>query len=177
MLCGNTALKIAASFPSCWSCRSTPRLIVRRIHLSHYTTPHCCAAAISTGLTWSCSAVTRCRFPNSALDPASVPVSATPSHPSSVPRRIAPARARHRRSHDRVHARVARDVGQSEHEADSHQRGHQLPDRRAQQDDHGAHRHAEQRAGDEGAEEHRPSPWEGHAHSDPFRRLRASGPS
>ena len=50
------------------------------------TPPELLAAAISTGLRPSCSAVIFCRPPNSTLDAVSEPVSATPSQPSSVPK-------------------------------------------------------------------------------------------
>mgnify|MGYP003349337813 CR=1 FL=1 len=51
------------------------------------TPPEEFADAISTGLRPSCSAEVRCNPPNSTLDAVSEPVSATPSQPSSVPRR------------------------------------------------------------------------------------------
>ena len=85
MLCGNTALKMAASLPSCCVAALDTTIDCASIILP-ITPPALFAAAMSTGLTWSCSAVTRCRLPNSALEPASVPVSATPSQPSSVPK-------------------------------------------------------------------------------------------
>ena len=44
------------------------------------------AAPIRMGLRFNCSAVTFCKLPNSAFEPASVPVNATPSQPSSVPK-------------------------------------------------------------------------------------------
>ena len=50
------------------------------------TPPELLAAAISTGLMPSCSAVTRCRPPKSTFDDVSEPVSATPSQPISVPK-------------------------------------------------------------------------------------------
>ena len=50
------------------------------------TPPELFAAAISVGLRPSCSAVIRCRLPNSTFDEVSEPVSATPSHPSIVPK-------------------------------------------------------------------------------------------
>ena len=49
------------------------------------TPPELLAAAISTGFSPSCSAVTLCRPPNSTFDAVSEPVSATPSQPSRVP--------------------------------------------------------------------------------------------
>ncbi|MNL21878.1 hypothetical protein D3C87_1431920 [compost metagenome] len=49
------------------------------------TPPELLAAAINTGLRPNCSAVTRCKPPNSTLDAVSEPVSATPSQPSRVP--------------------------------------------------------------------------------------------
>src|SRR5687767_13046072 len=50
------------------------------------TPPELLAAAISVGLRPSCSDVMRCRLPNSTFDDVSDPVSATPSHPSMVPK-------------------------------------------------------------------------------------------
>ena len=50
------------------------------------TPPELLADAISTGLRPICSAVILCRPPNSTLDAVSDPVSATPSHPSIVPK-------------------------------------------------------------------------------------------
>ncbi|MNI67846.1 hypothetical protein D3C73_1235000 [compost metagenome] len=49
------------------------------------TPPELLAAAINTGLSPSCSAVTFCKPPNSTLDAVSEPVRATPSQPSRVP--------------------------------------------------------------------------------------------
>src|SRR5258708_6342308 len=51
------------------------------------TPPEELAAAISTGDRPSCSAVILCRLPNSTLEAVSDPVSATPSQPSSVPKK------------------------------------------------------------------------------------------
>ena len=50
------------------------------------TPPVVLAAPIRIGLKPNCSAVTFWRLPNSAFDPASVPVNATPNQPSSVPK-------------------------------------------------------------------------------------------
>ena len=50
------------------------------------TPPELFAAAISTGLTPTCCAVTTCNPPKSTLDDVSDPVSATPSQPSKVPK-------------------------------------------------------------------------------------------
>ena len=50
------------------------------------TPPVVLAAPIRIGLKCSCSAVTFCRLPNNAFDPASVPVNATPNQPSNVPK-------------------------------------------------------------------------------------------
>jgi hypothetical protein len=44
------------------------------------------ADVMSTGEMPICSAVTFCRLPKSAFEPASVPVSATPIQPRSVPK-------------------------------------------------------------------------------------------
>ncbi|MNG21592.1 hypothetical protein D3C84_1059800 [compost metagenome] len=49
------------------------------------TPPELFAAAISTGLIPNCSAVTRCKPPNSTLEAVSEPVKATPSQPRRVP--------------------------------------------------------------------------------------------
>ena len=49
------------------------------------TPPELFAAAISIGSSPSLLAVITCWLPNSAFDPASVPVNATPIHPISVP--------------------------------------------------------------------------------------------
>ena len=51
------------------------------------TPPEELAAAISTGDKPSCSEVILCRLPNSMLEAVSDPVSATPSQPSSVPKK------------------------------------------------------------------------------------------
>jgi hypothetical protein len=50
------------------------------------TPPELFAEAISTGLRPICSAVIRCKPPNSTFDAVSDPVSATPSQPSIVPK-------------------------------------------------------------------------------------------
>ena len=47
------------------------------------TPPELLAAAVRTGETPICSAVTFCRLPNSTFEEVSLPVSATPSQPSS----------------------------------------------------------------------------------------------
>src|SRR5881227_717691 len=51
------------------------------------TPPDEFAAAIRIGDRPSCSEVIFCRFPNSTLEAVSDPVSATPSQPSSVPKK------------------------------------------------------------------------------------------
>src|SRR6478672_9759013 len=51
------------------------------------TPPDELAADIRTGESPSCSDVIFCRLPNSTLDAVSEPVSATPSHPSKVPKK------------------------------------------------------------------------------------------
>src|SRR5436190_21587941 len=51
------------------------------------TPPEELAAALSTGDRPSCSEVIFCRLPNSTLEAVSDPVSATPSQPSSVPKK------------------------------------------------------------------------------------------
>src|SRR5215472_12128628 len=51
------------------------------------TPPALLAEVISTESKRNCSAVMRCKLPNSALDEVSLPVSATPSHPRKVPKK------------------------------------------------------------------------------------------
>jgi len=51
------------------------------------TPPELLAAAIRTGLRESCSAVMRCRLPKRTFEEVSDPVRATPSQPSSVPKK------------------------------------------------------------------------------------------
>src|SRR5438874_3488852 len=51
------------------------------------TPPEELAAAISTGDRPSCSEVIFCKLPNRMLEAVSDPVSATPSQPSSVPKK------------------------------------------------------------------------------------------
>src|SRR5215472_9955679 len=50
------------------------------------TPPALLAEVIKIGLSPNCSAVMRCKLPNSAFDDVSLPVSATPSHPRKVPK-------------------------------------------------------------------------------------------
>src|SRR5271169_5554915 len=50
------------------------------------TPPQLLAEAIRMGETPTCCAEIFCRLPNSTFDEVSDPVSATPSHPSSVPK-------------------------------------------------------------------------------------------
>src|SRR5271157_4623744 len=50
------------------------------------TPPALLAEAIRMGEVFTCCAVIFCRLPNSTLDDVSEPVSATPNHPSSVPK-------------------------------------------------------------------------------------------
>src|ERR1035438_6117280 len=50
------------------------------------TPPQLFAAAINVGDTPTCSAEILCKLPNNTFDDVSDPVSATPSHPSSVPK-------------------------------------------------------------------------------------------
>src|SRR5258708_12592978 len=79
MLCLKTALKIAASLPSCCVAALATTIDCASIILP-ITPPAELAAHISTGLRFSCSAVTFCRLPNSPFHPASVPVTAPPLH-------------------------------------------------------------------------------------------------
>jgi hypothetical protein len=51
------------------------------------TPPDELAAAINIGERPSCSDVIFCKLPNRTLDAVSEPVSATPSHPSNVPKK------------------------------------------------------------------------------------------
>src|SRR5436309_494776 len=51
------------------------------------TPPVLLAAHINIGETLTCCAVIFCRLPNNTLDDVSDPVSATPSQPSSVPKK------------------------------------------------------------------------------------------
>ena len=85
MLCGKTALKISASRPSSRVEVLATTMLWASIILP-ITPPALLAEAMSTGLRPSCSAVTFCRLPKRALEPASVPVRATPSQPRSVPK-------------------------------------------------------------------------------------------
>src|SRR5436190_22779235 len=85
MLCQKTALKIAASLPCCLVAELETTIDCASIILP-ITPPVEFAAPIRMGLKLSCCAVTFCRLPNKAFDPASVPVSATPSQPSKVPK-------------------------------------------------------------------------------------------
>jgi len=85
MLCQKTALKIWASFPS-WRVAVDETTMLCASIVFPITPPALLAEAIRTGEIPSCCAVTVWRFPKSAFEPASVPVSATPSQPRRVPK-------------------------------------------------------------------------------------------
>src|SRR5262249_41011735 len=91
----STARKMADSRPSC--CVAVLAMTIDCASIIFPITPPAeFAAAIRTGFSPSRSAVTFWRLPNSAFEPASVPVRATPSQPSSVPKNgnRGPARAK-----------------------------------------------------------------------------------
>src|ERR1035441_2426484 len=118
------------------------------------TPPALLAAPIRIGLSPSRLAVTTWKLPNSAFDPASVPLSATPSQPIIVPKNgnsrpvcdIAmpihraekweqPPGMRHRHAHGRVHAAVARQIPHAEHGHDRHHAEPQPPQALAEHPD------------------------------------------
>jgi len=84
-LCQNTARRIVpASGLSFWPPVATAAttMLCASIILP-MTPPELLAAAVRMGEMSSCWAVTFCKFPNSTLEEVSLPVSATPSQPSS----------------------------------------------------------------------------------------------
>ena len=84
------------------------------------------------------------RLPKSAFEPASVPVRATPSQPSSVPKNgNADAGPGQAQAQDGVHAGVAGHERQPDHEADRQQRGRHPDDRPAEDRRDPARRQAE----------------------------------
>ncbi len=85
MLCQKTALKTSASRPSSRQAVEATTMLWASI-IFPITPPALLAEVISTGEMPICSAVTFCRLPNRAFEPASVPVRATPSQPRSVPK-------------------------------------------------------------------------------------------
>src|SRR5581483_5462802 len=107
MLCLKTALKIAASLPVCCVAALETTMDWASIILP-ITPPALLAAPISTALRPSCSAVTFCKLPNNAFDPAPRPGQTQPEYC--------------------VHSGVARDVSQPDHEADGQQRRDHLHD-------------------------------------------------
>src|SRR5689334_1478110 len=84
--CQNTKRRIVPSWPYQLVAVEATTIDCASIILP-MTPPDEFAAAISTGDRPSCSEVIFCRFPNSTLDAVSDPVSATPSQPSSVPKK------------------------------------------------------------------------------------------
>jgi len=86
MLCQKTALKTSASRPSSRHAVEATTMLWASIILP-ITPPALLAEVMSTGDMPICSAVTYCRLPKSAFEPASVPVKATPSQPRSVPKK------------------------------------------------------------------------------------------
>ena len=76
---------MAASLPS-WCVEMLATTMLWASIILPITPPVVLADAIRIGFSPSCSAVTFCRLPKSAFEPASVPVSATPSQPRSVPK-------------------------------------------------------------------------------------------
>ena len=85
MLCQKTARNTSASRPSSRQALEATTMLWASIILP-ITPPPSWPRPSASGEMPSCSAVTFCRLPKSAFDPASVPVSATPSQPSSVPK-------------------------------------------------------------------------------------------
>src|ERR671938_1688415 len=97
--CQNTKRKIVPSWPYQLVAVEATTIDCASIILP-ITPPEELAAAIRTGDRPSCSEVIFCRLPNSTLEAVSDPVSATPNHPSNVPkngyRKPVPAKARPR---------------------------------------------------------------------------------
>ena len=94
------------------------------------TPPVLFAAAISIGERPSCCAVTCCRLPKSTFEAVSLPVSATPSQPSSGEKNgKAPAGACEGQSQRRVRAAVARGETQRQHQRDRQERDAHAPER------------------------------------------------
>src|SRR5215469_7000323 len=84
--CQNTKRRIEPSWPNQLVAVEATTIDCASIILP-MTPPDELAAAISTGDRPSCSDVIFCRLPNRMFDAVSDPVSATPSQPSSVPKK------------------------------------------------------------------------------------------
>src|SRR5262245_10690758 len=84
--CQNTKRRIEPSCPNQLVAVEATTMDCASIILP-MTPPDEFAAAISTGGRPSCSEVIFCRLPNSTLEAVSEPVSATPSQPSSGPKK------------------------------------------------------------------------------------------
>ncbi len=82
MLCSRTKRRILPSPPLCSVATAATTMLWASIILP-ITPPVLFEATINTGLRCNCSAVIRCKLPNSAFDEVSLPVSATPSQPNS----------------------------------------------------------------------------------------------
>src|SRR5229473_7567377 len=83
--CQNTKRRIEPSWPNQLVAVEATTIDCASIILP-MTPPEELAAPIKIGLSPSCSEVIFCRLPNSTLEAVSEPVSATPSHPSRVPK-------------------------------------------------------------------------------------------
>src|SRR5450756_2767751 len=84
--CQNTKRRIEPSCPNQLVAVEATTIDCASIILP-MTPPDELAAAIRIGLRPSCSDVIFCRLPNRMFDAVSEPVSATPSQPSSVPKK------------------------------------------------------------------------------------------
>src|ERR1700682_1021894 len=83
--CLNTKRRIVLSCPYQWGAVEATTIDCASIILP-ITPPEELAAAISTDESPSCSEVIFCRLPDRMFDAVSDPVSATPNHPSRVPK-------------------------------------------------------------------------------------------
>ncbi len=154
MLCLKTNWKIAASRPTCRVAVLETTIDCASIILP-MTPPLELADAIRIGLMPSLSAVTFWRLPKSALEPASVPVRATPSQPSRVPKKgkAGPVRVRLRpRTVSMPEYRVT--IGQADHEADRQQRRDQVDDRLAEDPRDPARAHSQDQRRQDRAQQH-----------------------
>src|SRR3981081_460271 len=84
--CLNTKRRIVPSWPNQLVAVEATTIDCASIILP-MTPPDELAAAIRIGDRPSCSEVIFCKLPNSTLEAVSDPVSATPSHPSKVPKK------------------------------------------------------------------------------------------
>src|SRR6195952_1791359 len=84
--CQNTNLRIVPSCPNQLVAVDATTMDCASIILP-ITPPDELAAAIRIGDSPSCSDVIFCKLPNSTFEAVSDPVSATPNHPSSVPKK------------------------------------------------------------------------------------------